>query len=203
MTSRAITRGIAVGAATAFAAGALALSGTGVAGAATGTTTWADYYTTFTRTVSNTTPDAGDIITMTTKFQRTNGTEEYLYNIKDRHDSCLAYVPGSAKMNDVSVIPQVVDDGSVPGRDALVSIDFGPNEWVVKNQPAFNPVFSVSYKVGADCVRGRVLVTGMDYNGSLGFGGYYTQGPGITVSYLNNEGPGGIGTGSLGSLFGS
>ncbi|SDD61414.1 hypothetical protein [Rhodococcus tukisamuensis] len=199
MAKRATTRGVAATAATALAAGALALLGTGTAGAATASITWDDYYSHFTRTVSNSTPAADEVITITTKFERTNGTEEHLLNIKDRHPACLTYVPGSAKMNNTPLNPQV-DDGSINGRDPLVSVDFGPNDWIVKNQPGFSPIFSVSYKVGADCTRGAALATGMDYNGSLGFGGYYTQGPAVTVSYLG--GGGGAG-GSIGSLFGS
>ncbi|MFE3291344.1 hypothetical protein [Rhodococcus sp. NPDC059234] len=199
MTPRTTRRGVAVGAATTVALGVLSLLGSGIAGAAPATVTWDDYYSHFTRTVSNSTPDAGEIITITTKFERTNSTEEHLYNIKDRHAACLTYVPGSAKMNNTPLAPQV-DDGTIPGRDPLVSVDFAPNDWIVRNQPGSSPVFSVSYKVGTGCSRGNNLTTGMDYNGSLGSGAYYTKGPSVSVSYL---GPGGNGSsGSVGSLPG-
>ncbi|WP_027501194.1 hypothetical protein [Rhodococcus sp. UNC363MFTsu5.1] len=200
MAPRTTRRGVAVGAATTAALGVLSLLGSGVAGAAPATVAWDDYYSHFTRTVTNSTPNPGEIITITTKFERTNSTEEHLYNIKDRHAACLKYVPGSAKMNNTPLDPQV-DDGSVPGRDPLVSVDFAPNDWIVRNQPGSSPVFSVSYKVGDDCSRGNTLTTGMDYNGSLGSGGYYTKGPGIVVSYLGSGGDGS--SGSVGSLFGS
>jgi hypothetical protein len=178
-------RGAAAGAATTFALGALAFLGAGTAAAAPGSIVWDDGSSHFTRTISNTTPDAGETITVTTKFERTSWVDEYIYNVKDRHPSCLTYVPGSAKMigeNEYPVLdPEVnVDEGNGSG---YVRASWGITDWVVQNRPGFHrsPTFSVRYKVGSDCVRGTALTTGMDYGGSLGSGNYGTKGPSITV----------------------
>ncbi|WP_460973681.1 Ig-like domain repeat protein [Prescottella soli] len=186
MTSRAMTRGIAVGAATTLTVGAFALLSAGVAGAAPGSITWDDGSSRFTRTVSNTAPSVGDTITVTTKFDRTSWVDEFIYNVKDRHPSCMTYVPGSAKMIGQSEYPVsnpevVADEGNGTG---YVRASWGITDWVVQNRPGFfrNPVFSVSYKVGQNCARDTALATGMDYGGSLGSGNYGTKGPSITMA---------------------
>ncbi|WP_051637338.1 Ig-like domain-containing protein [Rhodococcus sp. UNC363MFTsu5.1] len=185
MTSGHIARGVAAGAATTLALGALAFLGAGTAVAAPGSIAWDDGSSHFTRTVSNTTPNAGETITVTTKFERTSWVDEFIYNVKDRHPSCLTYVPGSAKMigeNEYPVLdPEVqVDEGNGTG---YVRASWGITDWVVQNRPGFHrsPTFSVRYKVGTDCARGTALNTGMDYGGSLGSGNYGTKGPSVTV----------------------
>ncbi|NKU61736.1 hypothetical protein GS891_00380 [Rhodococcus hoagii] len=57
--------------------------------------TWSDGNSKFTRTVSNTTPNEGDIVTVSTKFERTGGVVEWLQAVKDLHPSCLTYVGGA------------------------------------------------------------------------------------------------------------
>ncbi|MFE3291345.1 Ig-like domain-containing protein [Rhodococcus sp. NPDC059234] len=185
MASRHIARGVAAGAAATVAAGALTLFGAGIAGAEPASIEWGDGSSHFTRTISNTTPNAGETVTVTTKFDRTSWVDEYIYNVKDRHPSCLTYVPGSAKMIGQSeypvVDPEVVaDEGNGSG---YVRASWGITDWVVQNRPGFHrsPTFSVRYKVGADCVRGTALTTGVDYGGSLGSGNYGTKGPSVTV----------------------
>ncbi|SDD61347.1 Ig-like domain-containing protein [Rhodococcus tukisamuensis] len=186
MTQRATTRGVAATAATTLAVGALAFLGAGVAGAAPGSITWDDGSSRFTRTVSNTAPAVGDTVTVTTNFDRTSWVDEFIYNVKDRHPSCLTYVPGSAKMIGQSEYPVsnpevVADEGNGTG---YVRASWGVTDWVVQNRPGFHrsPTFSVSYKVGQNCPRGTALATGMDYGGSLGSGGYGTKGPSITMA---------------------
>ncbi|AQA24953.1 hypothetical protein BTZ20_3744 [Rhodococcus sp. MTM3W5.2] len=187
-------RGIASGAATTLAAGALTLLSTGIAGAATANITWDDYYSHFTRTVSNATPNAGEIITVSTKFERTNSTDEKLDWVKDFHPTCLTYVPNSAKLNNQPVEPYL---DIKPG---YIAADFNATSYrVIVKQNTAPAILSAQYTVGTDCARGTKLTTGMDYSGSLGSGSYGTKGPAITVSYLT---PGG-GAGSLGSIFGS
>ncbi|SDD61173.1 hypothetical protein [Rhodococcus tukisamuensis] len=194
MAHRALTRGVAAGAATVFAAGALALFGGGVAGAATASVTWDDGATRFTRTSSNATPNAGDTITVTTKFERTNSTEERLNWVRDFHNTCLTYVPDSAKVNDQAVEPYLeIKPGYVVGDFMSTSY----RVWVTQTQ---TPIFSVQYKVGENCLRGANLTAGMDYLGSRGSGNYADKGPQVTVGYLGGGDPG---AGSLGSLFGS
>ncbi|GAA4486838.1 hypothetical protein GCM10023094_44120 [Rhodococcus olei] len=195
MAHRWITRGVVSTAAAAVAVGSMALIGGGVAGAAEGTATWDDYYSHFTRTISETSPNPGDTITVTTKFERTNDTPERLYWIKDHHPTCLTYVPGSAKISgnrgtlDVEPYLEI--------QPGFVAADISAGSWTVQKNPAESPVLTVEYTVGADCSRGNYLPTGMEYNGTLGSGGYATKGPSISISYL-----GGGGTGSLDSLLG-
>ncbi|AQA23354.1 hypothetical protein BTZ20_3593 [Rhodococcus sp. MTM3W5.2] len=181
MTSRETTRAVAAGAAAALTMGALAIFGAGVAGAAPGSISWDDGSSHFTRTISNTTPAVGDTITVTTKFERTSWTDEYIYNVKDRHHSCLTYVPGSAKMIGQSEYP--VDNPEVNANEAYVRAAWGVTDWVVQSRPGFYraPTFSVAYKVGQNCPRGTALTTGMDYGGSLGSGNYGDKGPSITI----------------------
>lgn len=191
MAQRALTRGIAACAATVFAAGTLALFGGGVAGAATSSVTWDDWYTRFTRTSSNATPNAGDTITVTTKFERTNSVDEQLFWVKDLHNPCLTYVPDSAKMNDRAVEPYLdIKPGFVIG-------DFRATDYQVWVKQTETPILSVQYKVGTNCLRGANLTAGMEYNGSRGAGNYGDKGPHVTVGYLET-GP----AGSLDSLFG-
>ncbi|MBM4608290.1 hypothetical protein GS416_07625 [Rhodococcus hoagii] len=64
---------MAAGAAAAVAAGFVVTLGASRAGAAPGSVTWSDGTSKFTRTVSNTTPNEGDIVTVSTKFERTGG----------------------------------------------------------------------------------------------------------------------------------
>ncbi|NMM92268.1 hypothetical protein B2J88_49900 [Rhodococcus sp. SRB_17] len=178
MTSRATTRGIAAGAATTLAIGALAFLGAGTASAAPADIVWSDGSSTYIRKISNTTPAVGDTITVTTEFQRTSWVDEFIYNVKDRHHSCLTYVPDSAKMNQ-----SPVGNPDVNADEAYVRAAWGVTDWVVQNRPGFwsAPTFSVAYKVGANCPRNVALPTGMDYGGSLGSGGYGNKGPSITI----------------------
>ncbi|WP_433566470.1 Ig-like domain-containing protein [Nocardia sp. CA-151230] len=186
MAHRVMTRGMAACAATTTAVGALTLLGAGQAGAETGTIMWNDGSSQFTRTVSNTSPAEGDTITVSTKFERNSWTDEFIYNIKDRHAACLTFVTGSAKMTgndgDYPVDnPEVkADEGNGQG---YVRVAFGVTDWSVQNRPGFHrsPIFTVQYRVGHDCPRGTALTSGMDYGGSLGSGNYGTRGPSITV----------------------
>ncbi|MFC9787387.1 hypothetical protein [Rhodococcus sp. NPDC127528] len=195
MTYRSITRTAVAAAATAVAVGSLTLLGGGTAAAAEGSAAWDDYYSHFTRTISETSPNPGDTVTVTTKFERTNDTPERLYWIKDHHPTCLTYVPGSAKISGnrgtLAVEPKLEVQ---PG---FVAADISAGNWTVQKNPAESPVLTVKYKVGADCSRGNYLATGMEYNGTLGAGSYATKGPSISISYLGGD------AGSLGSLFGS
>ncbi|MBP1159391.1 Ig-like domain-containing protein [Rhodococcus sp. PvR099] len=181
MTSRETTRAIAAGAAATVAMSAFALLGAGVASAAPGSITWNSGSSRYIRDISNTTPAVGDTITVKTRFERTSWVDEYIYNVKDRHHSCLTYVPGSAKMSGGSDYP--VENPEVNADEAYVRASWGSTDWVVRSRPGFwdAPTFSVSYKVGANCPRGTALTTGMDYGGSLGSGSFGTQGPSITI----------------------
>ncbi|WP_241566230.1 Ig-like domain-containing protein [Prescottella agglutinans] len=165
------------------AAGVAALSatlvgafGAGTAGAAPGSVTWDDGNSRYTRTVSNTTPNEGDIVTVSTKFERTGTPVEYIYAVKDLHPTCMTYVDGSAKVDGTA--RQLESQGADFARIQGSSID-----WPV--YPNINPkshTFEFSYRVGADCARGVALPTTMHYSGSLGDGTYSDKGPALTVS---------------------
>ncbi|AYF72871.1 Ig-like domain repeat protein [Nocardia yunnanensis] len=163
-------------AALAVTAGFAAVMMPGTAAAASGTVTWGDGNSKFTRTVSNTNPVAGDTVTVTTKFERTGIPVEYIYSIKDLHPACLTPVAGSGKMGG----DQVSIDTSDPGA---VSASFGITKYpVYPNISPKSQTFEVKYTVGVNCARDTPLATSMDYSGSLGSGNYTDKGPAITVS---------------------
>lgn len=175
MSDRNIRRVVGGLSAFAVAAGFAVTAGVGIAGAAPGSVTWTDGSSKYTRTVSNTTPNEGDIITVSTKFERTGIPVEYIYAVKDVHPTCLTYVEGSAKV-----------DGSPRGLQSkgadFARIEGSSIDWPV--YPNINPkshTFEFSYRVGADCARGTALSTTMHYSGSLGSGTYSNKGPSITV----------------------
>lgn len=165
-------------AATGVAALSVALvgAGGGVAGAAPASTTWQDGSSKFTRTVSNTTPNEGDIVTVSTKFERTAIPGEYIYAVKDVHPTCLTFVDGSAKVN-----------GSVRSLESsgadFARVQGSSTEWPVGSLINGKPhTFEFSYRVGPDCARGVALSTTMHYSSSLGSGAYEGKGPAVTVS---------------------
>ncbi|GAB0102078.1 hypothetical protein JMUB6875_10450 [Nocardia sp. JMUB6875] len=176
MVDRSIQRVAGSMAALAVAAGFVAAAVPGTASAAPGTVTWSDGNSKFTRTVSNTNPIVGEVVTVKTTFERTGIPVEYIYAVKDWHPACLTPVAGSAKM----------------GGDQ-VSLDTSSSDWVRASfgitkypvYPNINPksqTFEVQYTVGVNCARDTPLPTSMDYSGSLGDGNYANKGPNITVS---------------------
>ncbi|MCA1005654.1 Ig-like domain-containing protein [Rhodococcus hoagii] len=181
MAHRATVRAIAAGAITTFTVGAYALLTGGIATAAPGTLTWSDGATTFTRTIDNVTPVGGDVVTVSTKWARTDANWEELRTVKDFHPACLTYVPGSAT---------VTDEGGVRGIEPYVEIqsDFIAADFTslgykpMSKRNVNTPVMSVQYTVGYNCARGTNFNTGMSYTGSRGPGSYPTQGPAINVA---------------------
>ncbi|WP_137873645.1 Ig-like domain-containing protein [Rhodococcus sp. Q] len=178
MTYRAPTRIVAAGATAAFAAGIVALLGTGTATADPRTLDWWDGNSHFTRTIDNETPAVGDTVTVTTTFERGNSTDEKLDWVKDHHPTCLTYVPGSATMNGNAVEPFLeVKPGFVAG-------DFNATSYRVIVKQSEPATLTTRYKVGGDCSRDIGLQTGMSYSGSLGAGYYDTTGPSLTIAKL-------------------
>ncbi|NKW65397.1 Ig-like domain repeat protein [Rhodococcus hoagii] len=157
---------MAAGAAAAVAAGFVVTLGASPAGAAPGSVTWSDGNSKFTRTVSNTTPNEGDIVTVSTKFERTGGVVEWLQAVKDLHPPCLTYVGGARATPEIAA-----DYARVTGS------------WpVYPNIDPKSQTFDFQYRVGADCVRGVPLTTTMHYSGTLGSGTYVDKGPTVTVA---------------------
>ncbi|MGO4204228.1 Ig-like domain-containing protein [Rhodococcus sp. TAF43] len=175
MSSRTKRRLVAAAGVAALSAGLTVVLGAGTAGAASDSVTWNDGSTKFTRSVSNTTPNEGDVITVSTKFERTAIPGEYIYAVKDLHPTCLTYVDGSAKVN-----------GSVRGLESqgadFARVQGSSVEWPVGALINGKPhTFEFSYRVGADCARGVALTSAMHYSGSLGSGEYDNKAPSITV----------------------
>ncbi|PTR22494.1 Ig-like domain-containing protein [Rhodococcus sp. OK519] len=166
MSDRNIRRFVGGLSAFAVAAGFAVTAGVGVAGAAPGSVTWNDGSSKYTRTVSNTTPSEGDIVTVSTKFERTGGVVEWIQAVKDLHPSCLTYVSGNTGG------PEVASD----------YVRVTGNWPVYPNISPKSQTFEFNYRVGADCARGVPLSTTMHYGGSLGSGTYSNKGPSITVS---------------------
>jgi len=176
MTSKTTRRLTAAAGVAALSVTFVGVFGAGAAGAAPGTVTWDDGKSRFTRTVSNTAPNEGDIVTVSTKFERTAIPGEYIYAVKDVHPACLTYVDGSAKVNGTA--RQLESQGSDFARVQGTVV-----EWPVGALAGGKPhTFEFSYRVGADCARGVALPTTMHYSGSLGDGTYSDKGPALTVS---------------------
>ena len=157
----------------AVAAGFAVVAGAGVAGAAPATVSWEDGSSKFTRTLSETNLGEGDLVTSSTKFERTGGVVEYIYEVKDLHPACWTFV--EAKV-----------DGSARGLDSSAAdwakVKGSSIDWPV--YPNINPksrTFDFTYRVGADCDRDAPLMTSMHYGGSLGSGTYQNKGPTATV----------------------
>ncbi|MEC3958509.1 Ig-like domain-containing protein [Nocardia sp. CDC153] len=177
MVDKRIQRAAGSMAAFAVAAGFAVAAVPGTAAAASGTITWTDGNSKFTRTVSNTNPIVGDTVTVTTTFERTGIPVEYIYAVKDFHPACLTPVAGSGKMGGDQVD---LDTTSSPD---WVRAQFGITKYpVYPNIQPKSQTFEVQYKVGVNCARDTPLSTTMDYSGSLGDGNYTDKGPAITVS---------------------
>ncbi|WP_027503349.1 Ig-like domain-containing protein, partial [Rhodococcus sp. UNC363MFTsu5.1] len=183
MAHRATTRTVAASAGAALALGALTIFGTSIAAAAPASTSWDVWYTHFTRTVSNATPAVGETITVSTKFERTDSYNEKIHWIKDFHNSCLTYVPGSAKLTDnagahpVEPYLQIAPD--------FIAGDFTATSYQVLTKQTDPATLSAQYTVGANCALGTAMNSGMSYGGDRTPGDYSTKGPSITASKAN------------------
>ncbi|MFD7844492.1 Ig-like domain-containing protein [Nocardia sp. NPDC059764] len=177
MVDRSMRRAAGSVAAFAVAAGFAVAAMPGMASAASGTVTWNDGNSKFTRTVSNTNPVPGDVVTVSTKFERTGIPVEYIYAVKDLHPACLTPVPGSAKMG-----------GDQVQLDSITSPDWVRAQFSIVKYPVYpnispqSQTFEIQYTVGVNCARDTPLPTSMNYSGSLGDGNYTDKGPAITVS---------------------
>ncbi|EME19503.1 Ig-like domain-containing protein [Rhodococcus triatomae] len=160
----------------AVAAGFAVVAGAGVAGAGPASVNWSDGDTRFTRTLSETDLGVGDLVTSTTKFERT-GVVEYIYEVTDAHPACWTFVSATVDGGARSLDSSGADWAKIKGSIT---------QWPVYNSGGLiNPKsrsFAFTYRVGADCARNTPLMTSMSYyNGSLGDGSYPNKGPTATV----------------------
>lgn len=186
MSKKVLRRVVAGAGSVALAGGMVATVGAGLAAAAPipSPTTWSDGNSQFTRTIDNATPHVGDTITLSTAFQRKWAVED-IYNYKDLHDGCLAYVPGSAKWEG-SAIAKVTETPGAPGSQASVTVE-SPSltAWAVPGVGSgwgAKRTISMQFVVGSNCQVGTDLMTTMHYGGSLGSGVYQDKGPTINAS---------------------
>ncbi|WP_458686499.1 Ig-like domain-containing protein [Nocardia tengchongensis] len=178
------TARVAAGTAATLAVGALALFNSAAAVAAPATISWDNQASHYTRTVSNATPAIGDTITVSTKFERTDTTDEKLHWVKDWHPACLTYVSGTAKVTD-SGGDHAVEPYLEVQRDFIAG-DFSATSYqvVAKNRPGTvdSPTLTAQYTVGADCALDTDLSSGIEYLSSLGHVDFHAQGPAIRVA---------------------
>ncbi|MEU1431371.1 Ig-like domain-containing protein [Nocardia sp. NPDC005746] len=171
----------AVGAAATVALGAMTLLGSAAAGAAPATISWDNGSSHYTRTVSNSTPKAGEKITVSTKIER-SGSEEKINWFKDFHDACLTYVANSAKVTDSSGDHPVEPHLEI--QSTFIAGDFTATTYQVIAKPGnvSSPTFSAQYTVGTDCAEDVALASGMEYLSSAGKATFTDKGPSITVT---------------------
>lgn len=156
MPSNMTRRFVAGTSALAMAAGVAVTMGVGAAGAAPGSAESNAGPWKITRSIDNVTPKQGDTITVLNTLKWTNANLPTVTALKDVHNSCLTYVPGSAKRNGGGLNPEV-------GAD-YVRINFSE----VYSQYKDAMTFEVKYVVGANCARGEGLQSTVHMAGNLG-----------------------------------
>ncbi|AQA24219.1 hypothetical protein BTZ20_3745 [Rhodococcus sp. MTM3W5.2] len=131
-------------------------------------------------------PRPGETITISTKFERGNSTDEKLDWVKDFHPTCLTYIPGSATLTDNNG-PHTIEP-YLDIQPGFIAADFNATSYrVTVKQNTAPATLTAQYNVGANCTTdGVALQTGMDYSGSLGAGNYSTKGPSLTVTNANS-----------------
>ncbi|WP_072691275.1 Ig-like domain-containing protein [Rhodococcus marinonascens] len=175
MSDRNIRRTIGAFSAVVVAAGFAVALGAGVADAAANPNpeSWSAGNSKFTRTISNVNPNAGDTITVTTKFERKIAVE-YIHAVTDVHPECLTAVSAKVDGKSYKIDHKGSDSTRVKGN---------LTKWPVR--PYLSPkshTFEFTYEVGADCKRNVPLDTGMRYDSSLaGNSTFNKKGPSITV----------------------
>ena len=170
-------------------AGAFLVTGGAAANAAPDSAQHTDGNSFFTRTISDVTPSAGDVVTVTTAFQRRWSYED-IHNFKELHPECMKYVPGSAKWqgNDISNVSVVETDQDAPGMGHVRVVSPSGGSWRVPGAGmgwGSSRSIAMQFIVGTDCVRETPLQSTMHYGGNLGSGTYgpgsFNGGPSITV----------------------
>ncbi|AOW92906.1 hypothetical protein BFN03_10070 [Rhodococcus sp. WMMA185] len=128
----------------AMAAGFAATVGAGSAAAESETETWSDGELTLTRTVSDTTPKVGDVITVSTTFERSEGGG-WIEKVTDYHPACW----------------ELDDPGQQPSLVTATSVEF-EGQWAV-SEDSDPKTFSIDYKVTEFCELDTPLATGMSF----------------------------------------
>ena len=141
---------------------ALALVNAPAAFADSASASHTDSRSVYTRTISDTTPRPGDIITYTQTFTTTSGND-YIYEWRNEIDSCLEYQPGSAtlKVGDANATTLPADVVvAAAGRTTINSTD-SKGYWTFNTA---NPhTFTLNYRVGTNCKPDQQLTSGFWY----------------------------------------
>ncbi|WP_164874123.1 Ig-like domain-containing protein [Rhodococcus spongiicola] len=145
-----------------MATGFAATVGAGSAAADSDSETWSDGDVTFTRTVSDATPEVGDVVTVTTKFELSEGSQ-LIWRVADYHPACWELADA-----DYPLLGITSTSTEVTGL------------WRISTSNS--KTFSFDYRVTADCDRGTPLSTGMSYIHTSGWGAYEDSGPTVTVA---------------------
>lgn len=159
--SKTMTRRIIAGAsAVAVAAGMAVTMGAGAAGAEEVTESTTSGQWTFKRKVSNTTPKPGDVIHVRNDIRWNDWYAPIVSRLKEVHDPCLTYVPGSAKVN-----------GGNPGLEINTVDAFVLMKGTWSRSAATRDMnYTLSYTVGENCARdvdlGFEVHLGADQNAS-------------------------------------
>ncbi|CRK49412.1 conserved exported hypothetical protein [Rhodococcus sp. RD6.2] len=157
-------RAVALASAVGVAAGFVAVVSTGVASAAPGTISWTNGGDALTRTVSNVTPNEGEILTATTTITGAGSTVSW---VEDVRPTCLTYLQNTAKVNGLPVPVSSIGAG-------LVRV---AGSW----DATATQTFEFQYSVGANCVREAAQNTGVAYGGTTA-GEFRGQGPALNVA---------------------
>lgn len=140
------------------------------------------------RTVSNSTPSAGDTITVSSVFERRWGVAT-LQIVKDIHPNCLELVPGSVSFRGSTVpanrIQVEQDDPAEPGSGFVRVTGINHGLWAALGSWQSASEFKADYKVTAACERDVPLRSNLHYGASIESRdfpmGSFNGGPSITV----------------------
>lgn len=122
------------------------------------------------RTVSNSTPSAGDTITVSSVFERRWGVAT-LQVVKDIHPSCLELVPGSVAFRGSTVpenrIQVEQDDPAEPGFGFVRVTGINHALWAAGSSWQSASEFKADYLVSSDCAREVPLQSNLHYGANI------------------------------------
>lgn len=192
MKQNKLRRIVAGASALTMAAGMAATIGMGAANAAPDTVEWTEkdtvlgvpYNYSLARTISNTTPSPGDTITVETRFSNPP-VDWYIETVKDIHNTCLTYVPGSATFNGTpanNVDPKNPD----PAYPDVAYVSAKPDTSKFNNRVGGKSMagktFKAEYTVGENCARDTDLQSTVHFGTSTIDREPTNKGPAIRVA---------------------
>ncbi len=120
----------------------------------------------FNRSVSSSEVVVGQTLTYTQSFERKARTDA-IYSWTNKVNSCLEYVPGSAKLN-IADQAQNIEASQVKATTGSTTISAPEGKWTyAADQPH---TFQLSYRVTQDCANEQTLESGFSYEYDGWFG---------------------------------